>query len=139
MQVEIRPYENADEAAVIALWKEVFPDAPAHNRPQADIACKLRIQRELFLVATVSGALIGTAMAGFDGHRGWFYYLAVAPHFRRRGVGAALMHRAERKLAALGCHKVNLQVRASNDAVVAFYRALGYAIEERISMGKLIG
>jgi ribosomal protein S18 acetylase RimI-like enzyme len=137
-ELEIRPYDDADRDAVIALWREVFPDAPAHNDPARDIERKLSVQRELFFVAALDGALIGTAMAGFDGHRGWVYYLAVSPPHRRRGVGSALMRRAERDLAAFGCGKLNLMVRRSNDAVVDFYRALGYETEDRISMGKLL-
>jgi ribosomal protein S18 acetylase RimI-like enzyme len=134
----IRPFEDADRQAVIALWRTVFPDAPAHNDPDRDIDLKLGEQRQLFLVATLDGALIGTAMAGFDGHRGWVYYLAVLAEHRRRGVGTALMRRAEQDLAALGCVKLNLQVRGSNAAVVDFYLALGYEIEDRIGMGKLL-
>jgi ribosomal protein S18 acetylase RimI-like enzyme len=137
-ELEIRPYDDADRDAVIALWREVFPDAPAHNDPARDIERKLSVQRELVFVAALDGALIGTAMAGFDGHRGWVYYLAVSPPHRRRGVGSALMRRAERDLAAFGCGKLNLMVRRSNDAVVDFYRALGYETEDRISMGKLL-
>jgi ribosomal protein S18 acetylase RimI-like enzyme len=137
-ELEIRPYDDADRDAVIALWREVFPDAPAHNDPARDIERKLSVQRELFFVAALDGALIGTAMAGFDGHRGWVYYLAVSPAHRRRGVGSALMRRAERDLAAFGCGKLNLMVRRSNDAVVDFYRALGYNVEDRISMGRLL-
>ncbi len=134
--MEIRPYREEDEAAVAALWREIFPDAPAHNRPEADIWRKLAVQRELFLVATVDAKLIGSAMAGYDGHRGWLYYLAVHPAHRRSGIGQALMTRVETDLAAIGCPKLNLQVRAGNIGAVAFYRRLGFDIEERVSMGK---
>ncbi len=134
--MEIRPYREEDEAAVAALWREIFPDAPAHNRPEADIWRKLAVQRELFLVATVDAKLIGSAMAGYDGHRGWLYYLAVHPAHRRSGIGQALMNRVETDLAAIGCPKLNLQVRAGNIGAVAFYRRLGFDIEERVSMGK---
>ena len=75
-------------------------------------------------------------MAGYDGHRGWVYYVAVRPGQRRRGIATALMRRAEEGLARIGCPKLNLQVRASNQAVVAFYRKLGYQVEERVSMAK---
>jgi ribosomal protein S18 acetylase RimI-like enzyme len=78
-------------------------------------------------------------MGGYDGHRGWVYSLAVRPDLRRRGVGTALMRHVERALADLGCPKVNLQVLASNAATVAFYRGLGYDVEERLSMGKVLG
>jgi ribosomal protein S18 acetylase RimI-like enzyme len=134
--MQIRPYQDSDRRAVIALWRRVFPDAPPHNDPARDIKRKLTVQPELFFVALIEEAVVGTAMAGFDGHRGWVYYVAVSGEHRRRGVGSALMKRVEEALAALGCGKLNLQVRASNDAVVAFYRALGYEVEDRISMGK---
>lgn len=135
-ELRIRPYHEDDEAAVAALWREIFPDAPPHNQPEADIWRKLAVQRELFLVALHGERPVGTAMAGYDGHRGWLYYLAVHPERRRRGVGRALMARVEKDLAAMGCPKLNLQVRAGNIGAVAFYRRLGFAIEERVSMGK---
>ena len=75
----------------------------------------------------------------YDSHRGRVYYVAVSPRYRRRGIGTALMERAEKELARLGCPKVNLQVRASNEDVVTFYTKLGYEVEERISMGKRLG
>jgi ribosomal protein S18 acetylase RimI-like enzyme len=77
-------------------------------------------------------------MGGYDGHRGWIYTLAVSPAKRRRGIGSALMERVERELIMLGCPKINLQLLASNSATVAFYQTLGYAVEERISMGKVV-
>jgi ribosomal protein S18 acetylase RimI-like enzyme len=123
---------------VAALWREVFPDAPPHNVPEDDIRRKLAVQQELFFVAEEGGEVVGTALAGYDGHRGWVYYVAVEPSRRRRGVGAALMARAEEGLRALGCPKLNLQVRSSNRQAVAFYERLGYAVEERVSMGKLL-
>jgi ribosomal protein S18 acetylase RimI-like enzyme len=80
--------------------------------------------------------VVGSVMGGYDGHRGWIYALAVKPSHRRRGIASALMHAIERRLAAAGCGKLNLQVRASNSAVIAFYEALGFAVEARVSMGK---
>ncbi len=134
--IEVRTYEEADEAAVAALWREVFPDEPAHNVPEEVVARKLEVQRELFLVAVEGDDVVGTAMAGYDGHRGWVYAVAVKPSHRRRGIGAALMARVEEGLRAMGCPKLNLQVRGSNREAVAFYEKLGYAVEERVSMGK---
>ena len=134
--LEIRPYKDEDESAVIELWGRVFPNPSSWNGPSDDIARKLRVQRELFIVADLDGEIVGTAMGGFDGHRGWVYYVAVGPEHRRRGVGTALMKRVERALSLAGCHKVNLQVRASNADAAAFYESLGYSIEDRISMGK---
>jgi len=134
--IEIRPYRRSDEKAVAALWREVFPDAPSWNEPEKDIARKLEVQREFFLVAVEEGELIGTAMAGFDGHRGWVYYVAVSPAHRRRGVGATLMQSVEDALAGIGCPKLNLQIRSSNHEVKEFYSSLGYFVEDRISMAK---
>ena len=137
-ELTIRSYEETDESQVVSLWSEVFPDSPAHNISQDDIRCKLAVQRELFLVACSGEELVGTAMAGYDGHRGWVYYVATSPRFQRQGIGSALMHRIETGLADMGCPKLNLQVRASNHEVVAFYKSLGYGVEERVSMGKLL-
>ncbi len=135
-EFEIRPYEEGDEAAVIDLWQKAFPDSPPWNRPSDDIHRKLAIQRNLFLVAILDGELVGTAMAGYDGHRGWIYYVAVKLAFRRRGIGRALMTEAEQGLASMGCPKLNLQVRTHNQGVIAFYQRLGYSFEERVSMAK---
>ena len=132
----IRPYAESDERDVATLWREVFPDAPEWNQPETDIRRKLSIQRELFLVAVINSELVGTTMAGFDGHRGWVYYVVVRKTYRRQGVATALMRHAESGLAKLGCPKVNLQIRASNHEVVSFYKHLGYQIEDRVSMGK---
>jgi ribosomal protein S18 acetylase RimI-like enzyme len=134
--LKIRPFDENDEAAVVRLWQEVFPDAPAWNQAADDIRRKLSVQRELFLVATSDQEVIATAMAGYDGHRGWVYYVAVLPEYRRKGVASALMQAVEGGLVQMGCSKLNLQVRSTNQEVVAFYRHLGYLTEERISMGK---
>ena len=100
---------------------------------------KLTVQPELFLVAHVTGEVAGTVLAGFDGVRGWVHHLAVRAPYRRQGLASSLMTAAEKGLAALGCPKVNLQVRATNSAVVAFYRSLGYEVEDRTSLGKRLG
>jgi ribosomal protein S18 acetylase RimI-like enzyme len=132
----IRTFHESDTEAVIALWHTVFPDDPPHNDPTTVIRQKLAVQRDVFLVALVGDHLVGTTLAGYDGHRGWLYKLAVLPGYRRLGIGTALVRHAEDALRALGCTKVNLQVRATNTGVVAFYKHLGYHVEERISMGK---
>jgi ribosomal protein S18 acetylase RimI-like enzyme len=136
--VEIRPYRDADRDAVAALWRAAFPDDPPRNEPFRDVARKLGVQPELFLVAVQDGSIVGTAMAGDDGHRGWVHRVAVASAVRRRGIGSALMREAEARLAARGCPKLNLQVRAPNPGAVAFYQSLGFAVEQRVSMGKLL-
>jgi hypothetical protein len=134
--IEIRSYKPADEEEVVKLWECVFPDAPAHNDPGEDIRTKLQIQPELFFVAVVDSHIVGTAMSGFDGHRGWVYYVAVHPHFRRRGIGSSLMKKVESALTEIGCPKLNLQIRAENHHVKSFYESLDYDVEDRISMGK---
>jgi ribosomal protein S18 acetylase RimI-like enzyme len=134
--LHIRPYSESEETAVAELWRRVFPNAPQWNHPETDIKRKLAVQRELFLVAEIDTRIVGTVMAGFDGHRGWVHLVAVSPEHRRRGIGSALMREAEERLARFGCPKLNLQVRTSDREVVAFYRKLGFKIEERISMGK---
>ncbi len=136
MKINIRPYRESDQEAVINLWERVFPDAPPHNNPARDIKTKREIQPELFLVALLDESLVGTAMAGFDGHRGWVYYLGVDPDHQRKRIGTALMTRVEAQLINLGCPKLNLQIRADNSAVQSFYESLGYDPEDRISMGK---
>jgi len=136
--LKIRPYLEKDKDGVVALWEEVFPDNPSHNIPEEDIARKLKVQRELFFVAVINGVIMGTAMGGFDGHRGWVYSLAVDKRYRKQGIGKALMERVEEDLKAIGCTKLNLQVRSSNTGVVDFYKNLGYSVEDRVSMGKLL-
>lgn len=80
--------------------------------------------------------MVGAVMVGYDGHRGWINYLAVHPDHRRCGLGSVLMAAAEQRLAELGCPKVNLQVRASNQEAVAFYRRIGYSVDDVVSMGR---
>lgn len=134
--MQIRPYQNSDQPAVIALWNEVLPDSAPHNDPATAIRKKIEEERDLFFVADVDGEVVGTVMGGYDGHRGWIYSVAVKPQQRRQGIGGKLLRRLEAALTERGCLKVNLQVRSSNSEVIAFYETLGYAVEERVSMGK---
>ena len=136
--LRVRPYLENDQSSVVALWGEAFADDPPRNEPRAVIDRKLRVQRELFLVGEFQGEIVGTVIAGFDGYRGWVYHLAVHPRCRRRGFGRELMREAEARLKALGCPKLNLQVRSSNAEVIAFYEQLGYTIEDRASLGKIL-
>lgn len=133
--MNIRPFASADEAAVIALWERCELTRP-WNDPRKDIQRKLTVQPELFVVGELDGQIVATAMAGFDGHRGWINYLAVSPDHRRQGLGRQLMAHVEHALQAIGCPKLNLQIRTSNAKVIAFYQALGYGQDELISMGK---
>src|SRR5258706_3689685 len=126
MSASILIYREQDFAGVRTLWCEAFPDDPPWNSAEAAIPAKQAFQPDLFLVAVDDGKAIGTIMAGNDGHRGWLYSVAVSENFRRRGIGTALVRDAETRLRALGCHKINLQIRSSNLHVQAFYDRLGY-------------
>jgi hypothetical protein len=132
----IRPYKDSDQEAVTALWGEVLPGSAPHNDPALSIRKKLAVERDLFLVAILDEAVVGTLMGGYDGHRGWLYSLAVDSRHRRRGIGTALVRWMETALIERGCLKVNLQILASNAEVTAFYENLGFCVEERVSMGK---
>ncbi len=138
-QCTVRSYRPDDRESLVSLWDRVFPDDPPRNAPDRMIDNKLRVQPELLLVAEDEGALVGAVMAGFDGTRGWIHHLAVIPERRSQGIGATLMRAAEEGLRRLGCPKVNLQVRATNEDVIAFYRSLGYDVEQRPSLGKILG
>lgn len=138
MTLTIRPFRDQDEPAVVALWSAAFSGEAARNDPLAIIRQKQAVQPDLFLVGESDGRIVATVIAGYDGHRGWVYHVAVAADARRTGYGRAMMAAAEDRLRALGCPKLNLQINRSNAAVVAFYEALGYAVEDRISMGKVL-
>ena len=131
----IRAFEIADESAVIDLWQRCQLTRP-WNDPQKDIQRKLAVRGDLFLVGVVDGRIVATVMAGYDGHRGWINYLAVDPDLRRQGRGRQIMAEAERLLVASACPKINLQVRATNNAVIEFYKRVGYAVEDVVNLGK---
>ena len=133
--LHIRPYRTDDEDAVIQLWQACQLVVP-NNNPRQDIARMLRVNPEWFLVGELDGKVVATCMVGYEGHRGWINYLAVAPDYQRRGFAAQIMGEAERLLREAGCPKINLQVRATNIAVVEFYMSIGFKIDEVISLGK---
>ena len=139
MEFDVVVYGDAHFEGVKSLWQEAFHSVEEWRAPEVAIPAKVAMQRELFLVAVHGDQVIGTTMAGYDGHRGWLYSVAVLPPYRRAGVGSALIREAEKRLLSLGCMKINLQVALANYSVVSFYRKLGYAIEERISMSKPTG
>ncbi|KPW39767.1 putative acetyltransferase [Pseudomonas coronafaciens pv. atropurpurea] len=122
--------------AVIQLWKTVFNDEAPQNRPDLSIDKKLAVDDRLFFVATLNDQVIGTILAGYDGHRGWLYAVAVDPQHRGNRLGSALVRHAEQELTDLGCVKINLQIHTFNERVQAFYKTLGYTPEPIISMGK---
>lgn len=133
--MEIREFSLYDEDAVVDLWQRCGLTRP-WNDPRKDIRRKLSVAPDLFLVGVSEGAVIATVMAGYEGHRGWINYLAVDPEHQEKGFGRMIMAEAERRLAAMGCPKINLQVRDTNEAVIAFYRRLGYSVDAVVSMGK---
>ncbi|QEO10001.1 GNAT family acetyltransferase [Protaetiibacter larvae] len=132
--MQIRPFADGDTEAVVALWRASGITRP-WNDPYRDIARKQAVQPELFLVAEETDVVVGTAMAGYDGHRGWLSYLAVAPERQRSGIGRALVREVEERLRALGCPKLNLQVRGGDEGLISFYRALGFAPDDVVSLG----
>lgn len=135
----IIPYSDAHFEGVDQLWSHIFPDDPPRNRAAQSIPIKMALGDGLFWVA-LSGqeTVIGTIMAGWDGHRGWLYAVAVDPEYRRAGIGKQLVETALQELAIRGCGKVNLQIREGNEEVASFYRKLGFAIEPRTSMGRTL-
>ena len=137
-EVAIRSFREADRAQLVQLWSELFPDDSPRNAPARLIDGALAVRPESLLVAELDAVVVGAVIAGFDGVRGWIYHLSVVPAHRRRGIGTGLMRAAEATLRARGCPKINLQVRATNQSVVAFYRALGFELEERLSMGRTL-
>ena len=136
--MDIRAFTESDAPEVIALWTAVFGYNTPHNDPATAIRKKLAFQRELFFVAAEDGKVVGTIIGGYDGHRGWIYSLAVDSRFRRRGIGRSLVQHLERILSNRGCPKINLQVLAGNAEVTNFYEKLGYKVEPRISMGRIL-
>ena len=133
--MEIRAYVPEYEGAVKNLWEKCNLTRPWNN-PELDIERKLKVNPELFLVGLINDSVAATAMGGYDGHRGWIYYLAVDPVYQRKGYGQQIMRAIEEKLRAKDCSKINLQIRTDNVDVVKFYESIGFTVEERVSMGK---
>lgn len=137
VKYEIIGFDNSKHSdQVMDLWEDVFGYNAAHNSPSVVIDKKLQNKDGLFYVATENQRIIGTIMAGYDGHRGWIYLIAVHPDYRKQGIGSALLSFTQEKLENLGCLKINLQIIGENEAVQKFYFKNGYSVEQRISMGK---
>jgi len=138
--LRIRVVEPADLEALVALWHEVFPEYRDPTKPQRDpranIERKLAQRDGLFWLAEGDDGIVATAMAGYDGHRGWLYSVGVHPRVRRSGLARALVAHAEAALAQRGCPKINLQVMTVNESAQAFWRAVGYAPDLVVSFGK---
>jgi len=136
--MEIRPYQAADFDGLDALWREAFPNDPPRNRAAQSVPAKLALNDDLLFVAVEDDQVLGSIMAGYDGHRSWLYSVAVREDAKRRGIGTALVKTAEMAMRKLGCCKINLQVRSTNTSVIAFYKGLGFAVEDHVSMGRLL-
>jgi ribosomal protein S18 acetylase RimI-like enzyme len=135
--MKIRKFQDKEKETLVSLWKKVFPDAPPHNEPSEVIDAKLEVD-DLIFVAESGNEIVGACLAGYDGHRGWLYAVAVFPEHRRSGTGSKLVKHAMSCLKELGCIKVNLQIRSTNTKVAEFYKSLGFTIEDRLNMGKRI-
>ena len=135
MTLAVRAFTVADTEAVIALWHACGLTRP-WNDPHLDIARKMAVQPELFLVAEDDGVVVGSVMAGYDGHRGWLYYLAASPERQGEGIGRLLVGAAEERLTAMGCPKIQLMVRPDNVGARGFYDALGYEAFDTWNTGK---
>ena len=135
MNAAIGELAERDAAAVIALWREAGLTRP-WNDPAADLARALGSPGSTVLAARDGPDVVATVMAGFDGHRGWLHYLAVAEVWRRRGLGRRMVAAAELWLAERGAPKVQLMVRGGNDAARGFYRALGYEDNDVAVVGR---
>lgn len=131
----IREYQSSDEASLIGLWERCQLTRP-WNDPRKDISRKLNGQPNWLLVGLVDDEIVASVMVGYDGHRGWINYLAVDPACRRQGLGRLLMQDVERRLLALGCPKINLQVRIDNSQAIGFYESIGYTQDAVVSFGK---
>jgi ribosomal protein S18 acetylase RimI-like enzyme len=134
-RIKIRPFELPDEDAVISLWRQCELVRPV-NDPRKDIRRKLAVRPDLFLVGVLDDKIIASVMAGYDGHRGWLNYVAVAPEHQQNGYGRAIVDEAARLLRAEGCPKINLQVRTANQRAIEFYRQLGFVQDDVLSFGK---
>jgi len=133
--MKIRTFDINDQATVINLW-EVCELVVPWNDPVKDIARKLKVDADLFLVGESSGEIVATVMGGYEGHRGWINYLAVSPQHQGKGYGRKIMHTVEKRIQQKGCPKINLMIRATNTQAVEFYDAIGYEVETTIGLGK---
>ena len=133
--MEIRCFRESDRSAIIELWQLCGLTRP-WNDSDRDISRKLNVQPELFFVGEIDGSIVATAMAGYDGHRGSVFYLAVSPEYQRAGLGRQMMLEIERSLEGMGCPKLNILVRSSNAEVMKFYNRLGYVTDDVVNVGK---
>ncbi|HET8567385.1 MAG TPA: GNAT family acetyltransferase [Candidatus Limnocylindria bacterium] len=133
----LREFRDGDGDALRTFWLVCGIDL----RPGDDDASLARFAARdpaLFLLAEEDARLIGSALAGWDGRRGWLYHVAVHPDHRRRGIARHMVGALEERLAERGCPKVNLIVWAKNTVAVEFWERLGYAREATVELGKAL-
>lgn len=132
---KIIPYAGKYQTAVIELWERCGLVCP-QNDPAKDVEEKMRFQPKLFFIAIIGEEVVGSVMAGYEGHRGWLNYLAITPKYQRKGYGKKMVEKAISELSKLGCPKVNLQVRKNNMLAMEFYKHIGFKEDEVLSFGK---
>lgn len=138
MDLDVADLREADYLEAVRLWRATGLTRP-WNDPEADLLRAVTGPASTVLAATdPNGRLLGTAMVGHDGHRGWVYYLAVDPEHRHEGIGRALMEASETWLRTRGLPKVNLMVRNSNTAALTFYESLGYTDGDVVVLGRFL-
>tara|TARA_B100000029_G_scaffold511560_1_gene605947 strand:- start:1216 stop:1644 length:429 start_codon:yes stop_codon:yes gene_type:complete len=130
-----RKFKKTDTYAVIKLWKTCKLVVP-WNDPVKDIKRKMSIKDNLFIIGEINNKIVATAMAGYDGHRGYIYYLAVLPDLQKKGIGSSILSIIEKKLYKIICPKINLFVRNTNIKVKAFYKTNYYEKQDAQIYGK---
>ena len=134
-ELYIRQFEISDSEAVVSLWQSCKLVVPC-NDPLKDIERKMKVDPHLFLVGILDGKVIASVMGGYEGHRGWINYLAVSLQHRRKGYARQIMEAVEGKIRAMGCPKINLQIRMTNLEAIKFYESIGYKDDQVVSFGK---
>ena len=134
-EINYRLFSSKDKKSVLELWKTCNLIV-SWNDPEKDILRKLSVRDDLFILAEINKKIIATAMGGYDGHRGYIYYLAVLPEFQKKGVGSKILSVVEKKLLKIGCPKINLFVRNTNIQVKSFYKKNQYTFQESEIYGK---
>lgn len=134
-ELTIRNHNNSDEEQIIELWFECGL-VTSWNNPKRDIERKVDDDSNLFLVCLIEGRIVGSCMAGYDGHRGWIYYLAVKPDYQKQGIATRLVREIEHRLLKIGSPKIDLMVRKSNEDAISFYYKIGYKDDPVVVLSK---
>jgi ribosomal protein S18 acetylase RimI-like enzyme len=137
MKIEVRDLGSEERDLAVALWSRCELTRPWNN-PAADFDLALTNPSSTVLGGFAGSALVASLMVGFDGHRGWVYYVAVDEAHRGRGFGKRMMHSAEAWLREKGAPKLQFMVREGNDAALDFYAKLGFERQPVITLGRAI-